>query len=496
MKLFASLWLVGLLGTLLVSCGSEAVTPTAAPPTIAATSVPLQPSPAPTTVATTAPATVAARGFSSVTPVEPTSTPDLPAPTTTIAATSPTIASAPLKPSPVATTVAFSGDRALGHVKELAGNIGIRAAGTDGDRKAADYIENYFKQLGLNTERPAVAFTATRDNGSLLTYVAGNGQSNTIKGDAVNFSGSGKLEAPLVYGGLGLDGQIPTDSMKGKIALIQRGQITFTEKVTNALAAGATGVIIYNNTDGPLNSATLQKQANIPVIGISQKDGEALKEEVKANKNFSVQLTVEIGSKTYNFTNVVAQRPASNGLQNAPVIIFGGHYDSVPAGPGANDNASGTAVVMELARVFQNQYPQYELRFIAFGGEEIGLAGSNDYVKKLSQAERQRIVAMVNIDMISVGRSFYIGGVQELTKPALAAATTEGAGEVNLMSSALLASSDSYSFSEAGIPVLFFNRPDDPNYHKPGDTVDKVQSESLAVVGRIVTKVIDELVKS
>jgi aminopeptidase YwaD len=395
-----------------------------------------------------------------------------------------------------ASATTFSGDNAYNHVKELAGTIGIRAAGTAGERKAGDYIENYFKQLGLATERPPVEFTTTRDNGSAFTYQDKNGQNVVLKGNALNLSGNGKLSAPLSYAGLGLDGQIPSGSLQGKIALVQRGQISFSEKVDNAVAAGAIGVVIFNSEDGPLNSATLSKPASVPVLGLSKTDGENLRDTIKAGTNISGELNVNITNTTLKMTNVLGLQPAVAVRENAPILIIGGHYDSVPAGPGANDNASGTAVMMELARVLKDRYPRYEIRYLGFAGEEIGLAGSSEYVRTLSPAERQRIVAMINIDMISVGPQFLVGGTPELTQMGMNAAMAEGAGDVQVMPSRLAAASDHYPFQEAGIKVLFFNRQDDVNYHKPGDTPDKVQPERLAQTGRIVMKVIDGLLKN
>lgn len=496
------------LSSLLVGCGNETAMTAATP---AATSVAATTAPPPSTTAnaTTAPSTTAAPSVS-VRPTElppttqnqattaaPTTEPPRPTATTTTAAT--TVA-AKTTPTQAAASIsvggAFSAEKAFAHVKELAETIGIRAAGTEGERKAGDYIENYFKQLGLATERPPVEYTVTRDSGSTLAYQDKAGQAVNIKGNAVNLSGSGKLTAVLSYAGLGLDGQITPGSLNGKIALIQRGQLTFSEKVQNAVAGGAVGVVIYNNTDGPLNVATLNKQASVPVLGLSQADGEKLRDELRANQNFALELNVNIYRQTLKMTNVVGLRPASGpDKDNAPLLIIGGHYDSVPAGPGANDNASGTAVMMELARVLHTQYPKYEIRYIGFAGEEIGLAGSSEYVRQMSPTERQRVVAMINIDMISVGPNFYVGGVPELTKVGLAAAVEAGAGNVQVIPPNLSGASDHYAFQEAKMPVLFFNREDDPNYHKPGDTADKVPPDRLAQVGKIVIKVIDGLAR-
>lgn len=77
------------------------------------------------------------------------------------------------------------------------------------------------------------------------------------------------------------------------------------------------------------------------------------------------------------------------------------HYDSVPEAPGANDNASGTSTVLELARIMKNIPTDKEIRFITFGAEEIGLVGSRYYVSKLSGEEIKRSKANFNLDMVA-----------------------------------------------------------------------------------------------
>jgi len=387
----------------------------------------------------------------------------------------------------------FSNDLAYAHIKELATNIGSRPAGSDNELKAADYIEGYFRRLGLQTARPEVSFASFEDKGSSLNYQAGTNKIE-LSGDAVNLSGSGNLTAPLNYIGLGLPGQIMSSGLRGKLALIQRGQLTFAEKVDNAVAAGAVGIIIYNDREGRLNTGTLGKLYSLPVIGLSKSDGERLRQDLdKAGNNpLEVNLKVQTVSSLRKFYNVSGVRPAA---VDAPIIIIGGHFDSVPAGPGANDNGSGVGITLELAHLLVNKYSKYELRFVAFSGEEIGLVGSADYVQRMSEAELKRVVAMINIDQVAVGRTLYLGGDQNLTRLAFAAAKDTGAGDVQPLPAALTGASDHASFAQAGVAVLFLNRGDDPNYHQPADTADKVQPELLGIAANTVIKVIDALIK-
>jgi Zn-dependent M28 family amino/carboxypeptidase len=97
--------------------------------------------------------------------------------------------------------------------------------------------------------------------------------------------------------------------------------------------------------------------------------------------------------------NVIAETPG--GDPNRTVVI-GAHLDSVPAGPGINDNGSGSGGILEIAEVYsaQNRTPRNKLRFMWYGAEELGLIGSTKYVEELSQSEKDDILAMLNFDMI------------------------------------------------------------------------------------------------
>jgi hypothetical protein len=127
--------------------------------------------------------------------------------------------------------------------------------------------------------------------------------------------------------------------------------------------------------------------------------------------------------------------------------------------------------------------------------EEIGLVGSRNYVEKLPDAERRRIVAMINLDMLAVGQELQIGGTDDLATRAIAAARDLGVPRVSRLGNdtARAGASDHASFMAAGIPSLFLNRPDDPSYHTAQDQVGHVRPEALRVAGEISLRVIDEL---
>jgi hypothetical protein len=186
--------------------------------------------------------------------------------------------------------------------------------------------------------------------------------------------------------------------------------------------------------------------------------------------------------------NVVASDP--NEDPNLPLVIIGGHYDSVPMGPGANDNASGTGVTVEVARdLMQHPVPGVAVRFIAFGAEEVGLLGSAEYVRTLSAADRQRTRVMMSLDMLAVGDQPAFGGSDPYLSEALARAASQGYRPAEL-SNYLRRMSDHASFLDVGIPAIMFHWVDDPNYHTRFDVPEYVQPYSLELMGAIAVELV------
>jgi Zn-dependent M28 family amino/carboxypeptidase len=123
-------------------------------------------------------------------------------------------------------------------------------------------------------------------------------------------------------------------------------------------------------------------------------------------------------SVTYNSQNVVAYLPATKKPKSspAPLVIVGAHYDCSSAGAGADDNASGVAVMLEVAQRIAKYKPEYDVVFVAFGAEEVGLKGSAYFANNMAPADKTRAIAMVNFDSLIVGDKLYIhAGANEKT---------------------------------------------------------------------------------
>lgn len=187
--------------------------------------------------------------------------------------------------------------------------------------------------------------------------------------------------------------------------------------------------------------------------------------------------------------NVVASWPDS---KRYPFVV-GGHMDTVPGSPGANDNASGMAVILEMARVFAGRDQARWLKFVAFGSEEYGRTrthhdGSRVYVERLGQKGRQRLAGMLSVDMVADGRPLLVGHSNIAGKDVVAGTVfnkMDKAGfDVRFIT--LCDCSDHGPFEHAGIPASFAYSGEEPDYHSPSDTVPNMEPDDLARTGKAV----------
>lgn len=369
------------------------------------------------------------------------------------------------------------GALAYEHVRVLAEEIGTRVAGSPAERRAADYISAQLRSYGYEVELQEFPI----ENTSAEVQVSG---ALTRRIEGIGFDSGQSMEArgTLVYVGLGRAADIPVAGLQGRVALIQRGEIEFQEKIRIATSAGAAGIVIFNNRPGLVQGST-SGPVRVPAIIISQSDGEAL---LQALERGNVSATVSVRVESKNALNVVGR--ASPG---ACQTVTGGHFDSVLSSPGGNDNASGTAAVLETARVIAKRGHQRNDCFIAFGAEEDGLLGSAHFVRSLSREERRQLTAMINLDMVgTLSRWEFIGDDSMLDLAEQAARELGIPGSVGRLPPNV--GSDHLSFKDAGIPVLMLYR-DDNRLHTPADTAAIVDPGSLADAAAISAWVLRHL---
>jgi Zn-dependent M28 family amino/carboxypeptidase len=282
---------------------------------------------------------------------------------------------------------------------------GTRAAGTEGYAESVEYVAGLLREAGyrvtLDEFQFEFIFPAVLEQ---LTPVQATYETGAFTG-----SGTGDVTGPVIPVDINLtpprastSGCEPADfagldfTGPNDIALIQRGTCTFADKAVNAEAAGAEAVIIFNQGNDPtrldLIVGTLEPaEVNIPVVGASFDNGVAL-----AQPGSTAHVRVD-PTETRTDVNVIAELPGKNPDN---VVMAGAHLDSVTAGPGINDNGSGSAALLETALMMAKVKPQNTVRFAWWGAEELGLIGSTAYVEGLSAAERDRIALYLNYDMV------------------------------------------------------------------------------------------------
>jgi len=409
-------------------------------------------------------------------------------------------------------------------------SLGLEPAGTDGYFQPFRLITGA-KLAGTNSLRQQIkeAKKAVKLNDDFVPF---------------SFSSSGQADGPVVFAGygasaneFGYDDYAGID-VKGKVVVLLRyepagfaaksGNQGLTQhaalitKAINARNHGAKAVVVVNGKLGNAEEDLLTRfgsvsgPENAGIILVQVKNKIAQEWFAAAGKSLAeVQSRIDASTQPESFAfpdtlhlgidvNIETTRATVNNVlaylpgKTDEYIIVGAHYDHLGYGnhdslapsqigqihPGADDNASGTAGVLELARLFAPLKSQLHrgILFCSFAGEELGLLGSGEWVKEPTRP-LDKAVAMLNMDMIGriKDEKVYIGGVGTgSTFEAILAAAQTNSGFHFENSAGGYAASDHTSFVARKIPVLFFFSGLHGDYHKPSDTWDKINAPDAA----------------
>ncbi|KAK4184029.1 putative aminopeptidase [Podospora australis] len=279
---------------------------------------------------------------------------------------------------------------------------GNRAFGSGGHNATVDYIYDTLAKTGYYNVRKQ-PFTEVFSEGTGKLTVAGQ----DIESQIMTYTPGGGATASLIaVPNLGCTPADYPAAVAGNIALVSRGTCAFAEKSLSAKAAGAAGIVIYNNVPGSLSGTLGAPFADYaPVVGISQEDGTAILAQLSAGP---VEATLDVKAITENRVNFNVIAETKDGDHNN-VLVAGGHTDSVSAGPGINDDGSGTIGILTVAKHLTNFRVKNAVRFVFFGAEEFGLLGSYFYVKSINSSETElaKIRAYLNFDMIASPNYIY-----------------------------------------------------------------------------------------
>jgi aminopeptidase YwaD len=375
----------------------------------------------------------------------------------------------------------------------------------------------------------------------------------------LSFSSVGKFSGTVVFAGYGItapeyryDDYAGLD-VKGKIVLVLRHEpqendeksvfagkaltphAFFTNKAANAKMHGAVAMILIedhaNHPNDPaelvkFGSAEGPKDAGIEIVEVKEAliDG-WFKEAGKNIDKLAADIDKDLKPESFAFPDTIrvdAQvdiqhvvKTVHNVLAYLPgatdeYVIIGAHYDHLGMGgpyslapsviaihPGADDNASGTAGVIELARWYSKQPKQKRgILFLNFAGEELGLLGSAWYVAHPELAI-EKAVAMINMDMIGRIREgkVYVGGTATGAglRPLVQEAAAKSPLKIDYSEGPESSGSDHTSFISGQVPSLFFFSGLHSDYHKPSDTWDKIDAADAAQLLAMVSEVADAL---
>jgi len=432
-------------------------------------------------------------------------------------------------PDPAALTRGLDG--AVAHVRYLADDgLEGRAVGSEGARCAADYLASRFAALGLEPGGPEGSWFQTfqiRKGAELgptnRLVVEGREYELGSEWTPLGFSASASLRAELVYGGhlLSSPGNAADEfariDISDRIVVAEwgdpdaphgmslRGDPHF--KATVAAGRGAAGILVLapQGLDLPALDEEARAQLGIPAAMVSGDAAESIREALLDGAGASLVTDVRVALG--DARNVVALLPGASPTLSREYVVVGAHYDHLGYGGegslapdetaihnGADDNASGTAAVVEIARTLAaGPRPARSVIFIAFTGEERGLWGSAHFVEDPTVA-LDDIVAMINLDMVGrvvddavtifgFGTAAEWGDVVDAANaatpdPLRIAKVPDGYGP-----------SDHSSFYGKGIPVLHVFSNTHEDYHRPSDDWEKINVEGLERVVDLTSEI-------
>lgn len=425
-----------------------------------------------------------------------------------------------------------------------------RAPGSDGDRDSAAHVQAAFTALNLQPAFGA-SFTQPFTLTDGVRLLANQKHSlrlgpTEVPAELVPFTAAttAPLSAPLVYLGHGVDDSpAMIKASKGAIVVVRAGapddphlDPTRTRAQSKLIAArdhGAVGFILWDpDSDLPFPNHGEANDLKLPALAVGKAGTPALlaafgikpaTNKPAADKPADIHHGLTPGKRgkqkaslhtpvervVLTTQNIGAVLPGSG---DGKRIVIGAHVDHLGLGTGsslapgqsavhngADDNASGVATMLALAAAIAKvpaAARPYDLEFVAFGAEEMGLLGSKHYVGALTPEARARLVAMLNFDMVGrlkddavviagVGTSSYWKpALDKVAAPLQVRPSEDGFG-----------ASDQASFYAAGLPVLHFFSGTHSDYHKPSDDLDKINFPGAAAVGDLSLRVIAALMK-
>ncbi|MDY7231671.1 M20/M25/M40 family metallo-hydrolase [Hyalangium rubrum] len=424
-----------------------------------------------------------------------------------------------------------------------------RGIGTPGLEAAGAYVETRFKELGLKPAgdqgsfRQAFPVTTSVRSGPKTQVKLGGALLPSESYTVLGFSGQGAAQGQLVLAGYGIvEPSLKVDDyakrdVKGKIVVVRRfvpDTATFSEtekqrrygdlryKAWTARERGAKALVIVDwpeQPSPPVKDWQMPSEAalpgsfsegagdvGIPVVVVKRAALEPHMSKLTGGKRLDASVEVQLEFEKSQAFNVAGMLEAGEGKLPGTIVI-GAHYDHLGYGGrdslapdkqephvGADDNASGVAALLEIARQLAENRAglKRDVLFLAFSGEEAGVLGSSFFTRQRGDAGMKQIAAMLNLDMVGRlrGNKLSVLGAESAAEwiPLISAACEKARVEC-ASSGDGYGPSDHSPFYAAGVPVLHFFTGAHSDYHKPSDTAEGVNVAGLAQVASIVSTI-------
>jgi hypothetical protein len=285
---------------------------------------------------------------------------------------------------------------------------GNRDTGTPGYLASVNHVAGLMRRAGYTVAVQPYTYSTSEVIGSPQFAAAGRAYSLESDWYVARLSGAGTLTAAVAPPSGAPTGCAAVDFAgfaPGNVALIERGDCAFDVKVANARAAGAAAVVLYNAEGGEAYEARLTEPASIPVVGVTTHElGAELLLQYLAGTAPTVRLDIRTQRRSGTDYNLIADSPYGNPNQ---LVIVEGHLDSI-YGAGMLDNASGSTTMLDVALNLAKTPTTNRLRYIWFGGEELGLLGSHYYTRHLTAAQLAQIAFDVDVDVVATPNFDYL----------------------------------------------------------------------------------------
>jgi carboxypeptidase Q len=399
----------------------------------------------------------------------------------------------------------FANGRQLAYVSNLSDEIGSRLTGSAGARRAEEWAAGEMKRLGLsNVRREPYTMAASWERGAASASLLSNGTRRTLAVASYTWTAgtNGAVEGEVVDVGAGKpeDVRRVASQLKGRVALVVPEGADLDSVIYNFYRApglvrelkdaGALAVLVAADKPhsilytAPVEFSATGRLAALPTLSLAREDVLLLRRLLSQNKTPRMRLDVtnRVGG-AFDSTNVVGE--IEGGETPNELVVVGAHLDSNDLGPGALDNAAGSAAVLETARAIKalGLRPRRTIRFVLFTGEEEGMVGSIAYVER-HREEMERTVAALVMDIgagrpmgwFSMGRTDLDADIRALSAP------LSQFGEFAIEHAAF-AATDNAPFMAEGVPNLILLQDETPYFpvhHTIADTPDKIDPRDYA----------------